>query len=318
MDAIIYFYKKRDLTQPKLSLMYRGDYLLAKVGVNADRESWFGQSLPGEPLVERELTEAQAAEKDGGAVSSLRRMLRLLLTWRARRRAARKAEAEKLEFERRRKEMEDNMRQLPLELEKALEDAGGVFELSCVYEDALAFLAEGKGAVSALWGSCWRIPVFQDYTRLRWVTPLLDGVCAANFIFLGASDCAFELLELCSPKMKSLRWILQEQEDSPEIQDFAEDFYEEYGLAITFQFLSGKPFRTLRLASREPVCVLDFTEEKNVSAGELAQGSVWLDFRSIEAKDRRLQRLAPGVCYRSMKKFWSRSERRTVSPVDFS
>lgn len=51
MDTIIFFYQKKSPAQRDISLMYQEDYLFAKVGVCADRNSWFGCPLP-QPLQE--------------------------------------------------------------------------------------------------------------------------------------------------------------------------------------------------------------------------------------------------------------------------
>ena len=54
MDAIVYFYKKKSIKEPELSMMYRGDYLLVKAGLDAARQHWFDMPFPVMPGNQRQ------------------------------------------------------------------------------------------------------------------------------------------------------------------------------------------------------------------------------------------------------------------------
>lgn len=287
--------------------MYREDYLLVKVEMDIDRGQWFGTALPAEPQPLKEPTSQ-------GRLGWLRRSREI----RVRRR---EYEQMRREYERGVGELEAEIQRLAEEVSAAVERTGVTGGVNCVYEAELSFLSRGEEWLAGRWKEFWNIPEFQDYREFRWVKPLLTQAKGPCFILLGTAPCIPLLLPQCARRMKSLHWYLREEDCTEEIQEFAEDFYVEYGLAITMQPLEGRNvFRTLRLESKEPVCVLDFTEEEKIFAGELAEGSVWLDFSSVEEKGRRVQRLAPGVRYDSLKRRWKqckRNESRLQLPADY-
>lgn len=270
--------------------MYREDYLFVRVELNADRTQWCGTALPSLP---------QPPVKEPG---------RKRRGWLRRRREARaerrEYEQKRQEYERARDALETSMQRLAEEIPQAMEQAGATGETSCVYEGELDFLS-GEEGLAGTWRRFWNIPEFQDYREFRWVEPLLRSAGGPHFILLGTAACVPQLLQNRARRMKSLRWYLWEEDCTGEIQEFAEDFYIEYGLAAALMPLTEKnSFRRLRLETKEPVCVLDFTEEEKIFGGGLAPGSVWLDFASLEEKGRRLGRQASGVRYDSMKQRW--------------
>lgn len=323
MDTIIYFYQKRNPVQREITLMYQEDYLFAKVGICADRHSWFGCPVPqaptpveppeGDPpaaeahrevrMQEGTSDRVQAAEKCRGNWFGRRRRER------ERRRELRRQQQEYMqklqEYKERQEELAASIRQLWEEVFSEVERAGGAGEVRCVYEDSLRFLAEGEGEAAMCWSPVWNVPEFRDYKSMRWLRPLLEYVRHSDFILLGMADCIPVILEKLARQMKSLQWYLREEDMSEEAQDWVEDFYEEYGLAITLlQLPGGNTFRQLKLKSGVPVCVMDFTDEEKFFAGNLAGGSIWLDFASVDEKLRRMERQAPEVSYMSLKKYW--------------
>lgn len=284
--------------------MYREDYLLAKVEMDIDRARWFGTELPEEPQPPQE----QASRERRG--------------WLGRRREAR---ARRRQYEQLRREyeigvgkLETKIRQLAEEVPAAVERTDITGDVSCVYEAELSFLT-GDEWLAGEWKRFWNIPEFRDYKEFRWVKPLLTQAEGPDFILLGTAPCIPLVLQHCARRMKSLHWYLREEDCTEEVQEFAEDFYIEYGLAITMQPLGGRnPFRTMGLKSKEPVCVLDFTEEEKIFAAELAEGSIWLDFSSAEEKGKRIRRLASGVRYDSLKQQWKRCRRESQIETNFT
>ena len=159
-----------------------------------------------------------------------------------------------------------------------------------------------------LWQQYWQIPEFNAYLQPRWVEPLLENAMLHHFVVLGYAECTPAVILHCARRMKSLRWILQEQDCTEELQDFIDDFYEDYGLAATLQPLEGgRAFVRLLLVSKDPVCVLDFTGEARISPGGIAKGSIWIDFQSVEEKARRVLERQEGISYFSLKEIWKRA-----------
>lgn len=324
MDTIIYFYQKRDPVQREISLMYQEDYLFAKVGICTDRHSWFGCPLPDEPVpVEESETgnpaELTAAEVHGGEPDGVKTgpagWLKRRRAIRESRRRLKKRQQEYMqqmqEYEERRRELAGSILQLREEVYSEVERAGGTDDIRCVYEDSLHFLNEGRGEAALCWKQVWDIGEFGDYKKIRWVIPLLEYVEHSDFILLGTADCAPDIAERLVRRMRSLRWYLPREELDEAIQSWAEEFYDEYGLAVTIQGLAGRnAFRQLQLKADNPVCVLDFTEEGSAFAGNLPGGSVWLDFASSDAKAGRMARQAPAVSYFSLKRYWGAKTKR--------
>ncbi|MCM1056889.1 MAG: hypothetical protein NC517_04705 [Firmicutes bacterium] len=296
--------------------MYQEDYLFAKVGICADRHSWFGCPLPHAPLPAESVQVQSGISQRETCPGEAERGRKCRSHWLGRRRKAREMRREQRrqqqeymqrlqEYEEQREELTASIRQLWEEVFSEVERAGGSGEVSCVYEDSLRFLAEGQGEAARCWSPVWNIPEFRDYKSIRWLQPLLEYVRYSDFILLGTADCVPVILQRLARRMKSLRWYLLQEELDEKVQGWVEDFYEEYGLAITLQQLTGvNAFRQLKLESGEPVCVMDFTEEEKFYAGKLAGGSIWLDFSSVDGKSGRMERQAPEVSYMSLKKYW--------------
>lgn len=264
------------------------DYLLLRAEVNAERGKWFGNPLPAEP--------EPPEEPVVGGWFKRRRM---------RRAAGKEYRRRRQEYDRAVAKLAADLRQLAGEIQEAAEKAGAREELSCVYDGELSFFADEDTLTGRLWKQCWNIPEFQGYPRFRWMKPLLEEARGPHFVLLGMSPDIPPLLEHCARRMKSLYWYLAEEDCTEETEEIAEEFYIENGLAIAVYPLGNRrPYRSLRFPTRGSVCVFDFTEEEKISAGDLAAGSIWLDFASVEEKERRIRRLFPGVRYDSLRMRW--------------
>ena len=191
----------------------------------------------------------------------------------------------------------------------------------CVYEDGIYRALVGRkndncietGNIMAndmreailpvLWKKYFQVQEFGGYTRQLWVEELLPEAVLPHFVILGAASCLPVLIEKYAGGMKSLRWILPENEYSPEVQEFVEDFYIEYGLAIMLQITPAGQ-RRLQAVCTEPSNILDFTEEANMNLAKVARGSIWLDMLSVEEKRRRIVDRNTGITYFSLKEKW--------------
>ena len=306
--------------------MYQEDYLLAKVGICADRHSWFGCPLPKEPPSPEQAEETSAESRLSGAPQAemparsgsdaTRKTVKESGSWFQRRRNKQRQRREhrrrqqeymqKLqEYQEQREDLRDNMAQMMSDVLSEVEQAGGTGEISCVYEDSLRFLTDGGGEAAGCWKALWNVPEFCAYKSLRWVKPLLTYAGHADFILLGTADCIPAVLAQLARHMRSLQWYICPEDDEEDVQNWAEDFYEDSGLAAGVKKLDdAQSFRALNIDSGVPVCVLDFTEETKTFAKKLARKSIWLDFASVEEKSRGMARQAAGIEYMSLKKYW--------------
>lgn len=286
------------------------DYRLIRVGLNGKENNWFGQSL--EPFA------AEPRHQEG---TGEKRKRVFILDWLLGRREERK-EQKRLERERLAQQRcyEERLEALEGELkELAASILAGTEEwddCACIYMDGMRPMLCGDGVLAGLWKKSWNVREFVDYKEFRWASLLLPYAAHFNYVFLGTAPCIRQIAEACARNMKSLRWILREKELTEEVQEFVEDFYDEYGLAVILQTVAGRNgYRTLCLEAIKPVCVLDFTEETKLFWGGLADESVWLDFASLEEKERRVERLAPGIAYLSLKKLWCRKQSLAKEPI---
>lgn len=319
MNTIIYFYQKRDLLEPAIDVrteagikatMKAGpeagsekqEYVLIRVGFNLKGELWFGQNI-GQTMPEeiQALLETEEPEIPckKGIFAALRRIRQ------ERQQMRRRAEAQ-LRLEQalaaREEQLKAVERQMRLAAERILKRVDREGECRYVCEESLK-----KCAVWRVWLNHFHIKEFDGYLQEFWIRQMLPHAIHPRFVILGTCEGIDALIEDCANRMKSLRWILKEQEYTPEFMDFVERFCEEYGLAIALQTVSGRTaYRKLRLICPEPANILDFTEGAGILTSGIAGGSVWLDMCSSEEKYRRVVGRSTGIRYFSLKERWKR------------
>lgn len=157
------------------------------------------------------------------------------------------------------------------------------------------------------------LPLFDKYLERQWAQRLLPyGICH-HFIILGTAPYLPQMLGRMAPRMKSLLWILPDHSHARMLEDFTEDFYQEYGLAINLRYLpineSYGQFRMEGDLGKEPLNVWDFTGDRHVPNIIPAPGSIWLDMASMEEKEKRVAVRMPGVTYLSLKKQWRQPQK---------
>lgn len=183
-------------------------------------------------------------------------------------------------------------------------------ETAFACEDSLRHLLipgslNGLTAAERIWTQKWSLPEFDGYGEPRWVEHLMRHAMLPHFVVLGYHPELPRLLCLYADRMKSLKWILPQRFYSEQIQEFLEDFYEEYGLAAAVQVLpDGESYKKARIACREPSNILDFSGEVQIPAGNISRESIWLDMNSLEEKCRRMEIRNTGIYYFSLKKEW--------------
>ena len=176
--------------------------------------------------------------------------------------------------------------------------------------------APGRHILPALWQRHMDFEEFSGYRKSFWVEMLMPKAVLFHYVILGAAPCIPELAEKYAGRMKSLKWVLSENECSPELMEFVEEFYIEYGLAISLQVLSSEgEWKRLGMLCGVPSNILDFTGDSRTNGARAAEGSIWLDFGSVEEKKRRIEGRCPGVAYFSLKDKWRRAQRRCQEPL---
>lgn len=152
------------------------------------------------------------------------------------------------------------------------------------------------------------LPELADYMETKWVERLLPEATCHHFVVLGDAPCLRQILWELAPRMKSLLWIVPDLEAEDALEDFAEEFYQETGLAIRLQFLpAGTTYGQLAIAEsavREPVNILDFTSDKHIPRFYPPGGSVWLDMADREEKERRIRARGLSCSLISLRKQW--------------
>lgn len=152
------------------------------------------------------------------------------------------------------------------------------------------------------------LPEFEGYLRREWVCRMLPCAVHPHFVALGSVPYIGELFRELAPRMKSLLWIAPDLTYQEQLEKFAEDFFQEYGLAINLHFVPANgTYAQMRISDdhyRVPVNVLDFTEERYVPCFDPPEGSVWLDLASVREKERRIEARRLKAAYLSLKKRW--------------
>lgn len=164
-----------------------------------------------------------------------------------------------------------------------------------------------------LWKQYWSLPEFEDYRERMWAEKLLPYTVHGHYMILGYADwLPFFFCENVK-KMRSVKWFLKEKHYSKEVQEFLDEFFEEYGLAVEVHLLDeGEEWIRVRPQSTVPVNVLDFTGEEKISACDVAKGSVWLDMDALDGKSRRISARNPGISYFSLKKLWQQRQKEPI------
>lgn len=279
------------------------EYMLIRVGLNLEGELWFGQSIgqtmPKEIQALLETEEHEIPCKKG-ILATLQRIRQ------ERREMRRKAEMQlRLEqaLSAREEQLKATEKQMRLAAERILKKADREGECRYVCEVNIE-----KCMAWQAWLDRFPVKKFDGYLQDFWIKQLLPHAVHPQFVILGTCEVINALIESCAHRMKSLRWILKEQEYTPELMDFVEQFCEEYGLAITLQTVSGRTaYRKLRLVCPEPANILDFTEETAILTSGVAEGSVWLDMLSSEEKHRRIAERSKDIRYFSLREKWKRA-----------
>lgn len=346
MDRIIFFYWQKNPEKPKITIIRREIYYLIKVGMNVEEDHWFGKKLPevveepeweplkGSPLKRRrqrkeqeqaQLRYLQYLENLQEIAMSMENLIQEIIGWKGNESteniptgSVRRSNRVYCEYEKRLQDVliaEDKRREEKSKICNTESGKEGINSCGKSMNEISGYGNDRHGnRMSALWRSCMTIPEFTGYMKYPWVELLLKKAVHPYFIILGNADCIPRVLKDCALRMKSVVWI-GEGRFAEEKEDFLEDFYLEYGLAITVRKADPvKGYRGLCLKSEFPANVLDFTSEERLFGGELPAKSVWLDFASNEGKRDRMRRLSPQIRYESLRKEWHEAQKQPNVP----
>lgn len=292
-------------------------HLLIRIAVDVGAEEWFGRKLPGEGVQaakpgQNETGVCVQEEKCRGLLSGLCRIRE-----RRRERKRRKAEEREQVCQQQERQtifcqVEEGIQKLSLEI---LEMTGGWDNCFCVYEDTVRKALVGghgyqtggeKGEdtfLPGIWAKYILPGEFDGYLGRLWVEELMPEAVLPHFVILGMAPCLPMVIEKYAGRMKSLRWIMSENDCESEVQEFVEDFYTEYGLAIMLCLVPAGQKR-LQAVCAEPSNILDFSGDARISLTKVAKGSIWLDMVSLEEKRRRIIGNSTGIVYFSLKEKW--------------
>lgn len=293
MDTILYFYlDKKDISLPQPCTMERirqERYILLRIGLN---HTWIEKTQVPKALefLAEETADAgnSEAETPGGFF---------------RRRKARKREKEHArEREIRRKQLWSRLSEVGELIYPMLDYPD---ESYCVYEEALK-----KTDFHKLWQQYCSFPEFHDYMQDTWAEPLLRYAEHSSYLVLGNAFCLPGFLWRKAERMKSLQWILPGKQYTEELAAFEEDICQEFGLAIDMHVLkSPEEYRRVRLKSKLPVNIIDFSGEERLQTADLPSESIWLDMSSMEEKRRRIEDRKNPMRYFSLKKQWKQPQK---------
>ncbi len=335
MDTIIYLYHSRETTEFVTEKWQEKHYCLIRLGVpsllwknmgelgtecemqdTALYERWnTGQAcVQKQKEADRQCRKHKIARMVRAGIGALCAKLHLTRTHDSKENMPQNSDAVKLQREQERLAKRLAERKRFGELLEELKDLQTVLPLLgenphwtyCVYED---FLRE-KMFIESL-HAYWNIPEFESYHDYLWVQELMQYTVPGYYLILGYAACLPEILRGYVGRMRGLKWFLKPEQYTLEVEDFIEEFYVEYGLAVEVH-LVGEAWNRVRPGSAVPVNVLDFTGEEKLSAYDVADGSIWVDMDSIDGKNRRMEARNPGITYFSLKKQWKQRQKEGI------
>ena len=257
-----------------------GDYRLVRVGVSPD----FLRLLQGKEVVEGKV--GKACEKSDVRVENGTVLHRIGL-WKRRSR--------RLEKEAERRKHARLMEEASVREEFLQDIVTDIDRSSFFCKEKIPFL-EG-----------WQ---FRGYLEEEWVQHMMKYIGLPHLVFLGRVPFLYRLLLPYMKRSKTVRWILPKHQYGEAEQDLVEDICEQYGLLVEVQLLeSEKDYCRLRLTGKQPVVIVDFSEEDRITAADLPAGSIWLDMGASETKEARMEERQQKILYFSLKKEWKQPEK---------
>lgn len=311
MDTILYLYKRKNLQKPLVEAIRQKTYLLIKIGMDVEPYRWFMQILPRKRSRSEFLPQKETRPTGWGRISPGYFRERKEIRHRTREWKKYESLMDTL-MARCRRNVESQLAEMMREISHCAQEGD---DCRCVYDREVRDVLCGDGPVAEIWRGIWTMEEFTDFTGLQWAQLLIPHAAGPHFVVLGEAACIPEILRQCADRMKSLRWIVDAaygEAHEEELEEFAENFYQEQGLAITLEQVRGRrAFGGLRTDCREAVNILDFTEDNDIACRWAAEGSIWLDMGSSEEKCRRIAGRNTGIRYFSLRETWRQVQKKS-------
>ncbi len=266
MDTILYFYQKRNgsdvESEPEIAEYYLLDFRLVRLGLSKAAVMLLEQGLPYEEEHEKNIFMRIA-----GAIAC-RLFKRLYEGYCSRKsRVAAQQQKERL-------------------LKAVLQCWGDECTTSCVCGPHITYFDK------------WKFTGFMD---MVWVERLLTKASLPNYVIIGRFAGLNELLLPRARRMRELTVYVTESDNNGDMEELAEELYEEYGLAAQVRVIEQNNYKNLAQTGTVPCNVLDFSGEGRMRTNIVAAGSRWLDFGSSDEKKRKIQNAGGDIIYFSLR-----------------
>lgn len=307
MDRIIYFYRARENSKDAekegvlpchVHCYRRKGYELVRVGLKPWFIKWWEQNCRESKEAGIERNTEKALEKRRNS----KRGRRLFDKGRFSRKIRRQTETEAAFFRQKFTCLIATIQQKMQNFYGEASEGNNSARTFFSYEESLKELL--KPETETVWQQLWKVPEFDDYDSPFWMEHMFAYASEPYFVVRGWHRGLPELLCRYADRMKGLQLVLSEEDYSEALQEFLEDFYEEYGLAAMVTLLTEEQNQPMPFFPGKKVSVLDFSDRMPGEIKGLAAGSVWLDMRSIDAKSRYIECRNPEILCFSLKKEW--------------
>ena len=182
-------------------------------------------------------------------------------------------------------------------------------------QDFSKWLLEQEGFEN--WLKFWRYPVYHDYHspgNLKWILKQIPKKeCPSTAYVLGAGMGMEEWIPILADRVNHIEFYLEFSTKG--MEELREMLLEEHGMLTELNLVSDHSFEKLKLRSKEPVLVIDYTGKLPLSVLGLKRGSIWVDMDGVEAKRHRIQDHHTGVQYLSLITIWKREMRQTLDII---
>ncbi len=326
MDVICFVENRNGIGEPQIEPIGMGSYLLVRIGLDVDRNRYFGYELE-EPIMGCVMGGALAPLQFPARVQSAPSLhqeqcgeVPRKRLWGRRHRKQYTKQCRKQYRERCQREAEHRLERMRAyhkvldETERslralfrqvvALPEPDSSFHM--VYEGNTGFLskrgqAQAVGTLATLWQQYFTFSEFKDYKKAFWLRPILPQKIEANVLVLGHAEAMYAILERSARKIKELRWILFQEDVDEAFLNFVEECYEEHGLVVRYQVISEVTYLGEGISCPVPTTIFDFTGPIHVTLKHAVRECTWVDAMSAPQKQRQLEGL---VNYNSLHKIW--------------
>lgn len=150
---------------------------------------------------------------------------------------------------------------------------------------------------------------FTEYMDKTWIERLLTQAILPYFVVIGTFRGLGELLIPRARHMKELIIYVTENDHTDELEDIAEELYDEYGLTTQLQIIEQDNYKSLFKVGFMPCNVLDFSGESRLRPDAAPEGSRWFDFGNSDDKRRKTENNGRNIIYFSLADMFENPEK---------